>query len=442
MPTPNCFNHTRVPALAAGAILMCLATALAAANDADKADGKNDMQKKTNPTDKTATSTPAPLAQYTGRISNKLPGWQFLAEEKGKMVQVPFEGLYESKGGRLQSPVIALDKAPGKGAFYRLTFKAKTSGHCYWWVDLFDAEGKWIPDINSAVYPGNLEDYDVMFYAQGPAVSIQLAFLSQAGVEVHDVTVRRATAAEGADWCDRQMAALPPLNFTPTSAGGDLLPKTAAALRQGRPWRIVMLGDSIMNDSFNSLFQSLVKRDFPRSECEFILSVRGSTGCWFYHEPENFTNYVARHKPDLLMIGGISNVRGADTMDADMQAVESVIRQAQSLGCEVAVLSPPMAVDWRQRDAGGQVLPNQNWRELSATTNSPNGLRLRYELYARAAQAHGAAFWDITTPTADYLVASGKPFEYFNRDFVHNNDRGKQVIGRVMQAYFRRAFGQ
>jgi hypothetical protein len=42
----------------------------------------------------------------------------------------------------------------------------------------------------------------------------------------------------------------------------------------------------------------------------------------------------------------------------------------------------------------------------------------------------------MTSPTADYIASSEMPYGYFNRDYVHNNDRGKQIIGRVLQHYF------
>ena len=37
-----------------------------------------------------------------------------------------------------------------------------------------------------------------------------------------------------------------------------LPPKTRDALKTGKPWRILMLGDSIMQDTFHSQFHSLV----------------------------------------------------------------------------------------------------------------------------------------------------------------------------------------
>ena len=76
----------------------------------------------------------------------------------------------------------------------------------------------------------------------------------------------------------------------------------------------------IMQDAFHSQFESLVKREFPKSNLDYIISMRGSTGCWFYRKPENFQSYAAAMKPDLLVIGGISNYQGKDKA-ADTAAI-------------------------------------------------------------------------------------------------------------------------
>ncbi|MEI8352532.1 MAG: SGNH/GDSL hydrolase family protein, partial [bacterium] len=202
---------------------------------------------------------------------------------------------------------------------------------------------------------------------------------------------------------------------------------TAAALKNGTPWNVVMLGDSIVNDSFNSVFQALIQRDFPKSRVRFIPSVRGSTGCWFYQDPTNFTDYVTRHKPDLLMIGGISNLlKDPANVPAGMAKVEAVINQAKQLGCEIVLMSPACSIDWRP---GSPTPPSWNENTLA------DG-RLTWSPYGALAGKCGIAFWNMTVPTADYMAKSGKPHNFFNRDFIHNNDRGKQIIGRVLQRYF------
>ena len=379
--------------------------------------------------------------RYDGEITGATPGWELLQSEEGKMVHVPFEGSYESKGGRIQSPVFKLDKEPGEPAYYNLKFRARTTGQCYWWVDFLDAQGNPLPDVNSAVYPNSAtDDYNQMLYVQAAAVSMRLAFQSKNGVNVRDILVRKATPAEAAQWGDDLYATLPPLQFQPPANSFTLLPKTAEALKSGKPWRIVMLGDSIQNDSFNSVFQALLKRDFPQSNLDFVISVRGSTGCWYYKEPEHFAEYVAKYKPDLLLIGGISNVRhNVDSVEHAMGNIAQVIDHARELGCEIALLSPPHSVDWRPFDKENPdaALPAMTWTE---DTPDPQGSkRLLWTPYRDLAAKEKIAFWNITVPTMDYLAQSGKPHDYFNRDYVHNNDRGKQIIGRTLQRYFQTA---
>ena len=386
-------------------------------------------------------ATAAELVRYSGVISSSTPGWVLVVSKEGTRVQVPFEGSYASKGGRIQSPWIDLDKEGGTPAYYRLTFTAKTADHCYWWVDFQNSESKLLPDINSAVYASENEQvYDEMIYVTGSATKLRLAFQSTSGVLVRDLAVRRVSDAEAATWCDLVYDALPPLNFEPSADAFARLPRTAAALREGKPWRVVMLGDSIQNDSFNSVFQALVKRDYPQSKLDFIVSVRGSTGCWHYAKPENFAEYVAQYKPDLLLIGGISNLRKEfGSLEENMTDIKRVVEQTLALGCEVAVLSPPHSVDWRPYDPVHQeaALSAMTWSEH---TRDQEGIqRLRWTPFAELAQECGVAFWNMTTPTADALATSCKPHGWFNRDEIHNNDRGKQIIGRVLQRYFRTA---
>ncbi len=61
-----------------------------------------------------------------------------------------------------------------------------------------------------------------------------------------------------------------------------------------------------MQDTFHSQFHALVKRAYPNSDVTWLVSVRGSTGCWHYCKPENFRKYVADFRPDCVFIGGIS----------------------------------------------------------------------------------------------------------------------------------------
>ncbi|MFA6931976.1 MAG: SGNH/GDSL hydrolase family protein, partial [Lentisphaeria bacterium] len=370
--------------------------------------------------------------------------WEYQHSKDGEMVYIPFEGTFESKGGRIQSPKIKLDKESGKSAFYNLKFHVKTGKHCYWWVDLFDAKSNPLPDINSAVYPIRKRmGYNEMIYVSKNAEYIQFAFQSSGGIEVTDFSAVRTSPDAAAKWCDEVLAELPPYFFEPDSGLNGTLPKTAEAFRTGKPWRIVMLGDSIQNDTYTSCFEALVLRDFPDARPEFFISVRGGTGCWYYHSPEHFKQYVTEEKPDLLLIGGSSNIC-KETPQNSMACIGEVIEMAKVFGCEVALLSPPKAEDWRPQPSAlaaffRSVLfleePIPVWNETMRYQRGLPGLL--WSIYRDTAEKHGVPFFNMTVPTADYLARSGKPIGWFNRDSVHNNDRGKQILGRTLQKYLK-----
>ena len=95
-----------------------------------------------------------------------------------------------------------------------------------------------------------------------------------------------------------------------------------------------MLGDSIIGDTSSSKYELLVMRMYPKCKIEKITSVRGSTGCWYYKDDNHVEEYVLKHHPDLLMIGGISQ-RG------DTEAIRSVIQQVRAKQpCEVLLMTP------------------------------------------------------------------------------------------------------
>nr|HPN85385.1 hypothetical protein [Victivallales bacterium] len=276
-------------------------------------------------------------------------GWTYKPRSsEGGSTYLPFEGLFPDKGGRIQSEIFDL-LGPG---YYKLTFSASSEMRCFWWLDFFDSDGKNLPDCNSLVKEsGQMVAYEEFFYVSGLVKKAQVAFVSKDKIRVRDIRIIPVNAEDAATWCDKIYGNLPPLGFSAPSDSMKLLPKTSLALNKGNCWRVVMLGDSIMNDSYNSVFQALVKRSFPVSNIEFVISVRGATGCWYYGEQEQFDKYVSVYKPDLLMIGGVNNFPSG-TID-ELQAVVDVIDKARSqIGCEIALLSQPLAQDWRKNEKG------------------------------------------------------------------------------------------
>jgi hypothetical protein len=194
---------------------------------------------------------------------------------------------------------------------------------------------------------------------------------------------------------------------------------TMEKLYRGEEVNTVMLGDSIVNDTYNSMFETLVSRNHLGA-LNTIPAVRGSTGCWWYKESDEngvsrVQTYVLDHNPDLVMIGGISH-------RSDIEAIREVIRQ---IGSQAEILLLTEIAGYTDPDADSSVYEAVD----------PEGEDWRSELY-RLADDEDVGFLDMTQPWFSYIQASGEPLDHFKRDAIHNNFLGTQVAGRTLEAYF------
>ena len=378
----------------------------------------------------------ANLAEYRGEVGEKA-GWKCVGSEAGKIVYIPFEGYYESKGGRIESPRFKLDGEVGRNGFYRLSFSAKCPVDGYWWVDFFDAKGELLPDVNSRLYASDdWRRYDVIVPAHPAAVEGQIAFVTKKGAQAKDVSIRRVPAAEAAKWCNDFAATLPKLEAPKTDGAWAKLPKTRAKILAGEPVSVVFLGDSIVNDTWCGNAVALIQDALPKADLRCFISVRGGTGCWYYHEKENFDAYVTRYRPDLVLIGGISNFGGKNRkVDFLEDCFAETISRCQKLGAEVVVMTPPPSYEFR---ADAEAKPF----DPALTREGTKCWFLEQDYERRAAARTGAAVWDLTTAPAEAISRSGKPLNWFKRDAAHNDDRGKQLIAQTLAAYFRRCGGE
>ncbi|MCS7305240.1 MAG: SGNH/GDSL hydrolase family protein [Thermoguttaceae bacterium] len=213
--------------------------------------------------------------------------------------------------------------------------------------------------------------------------------------------------------------AMEPVRYTPPVDRWKYIPQTIRKLQQGPELRIVMLGDSIVNDTASSQYELLLGRLWPNCKITKIVSVRGSTGCWWYKEENRVDSYVLQHKPDLVMIGGISQ-------RDDVESIREVIRQVRtkSPDTEFMLITPVF---------GAQMDPKtgRNWTPQF----DPAGQDYRARLY-RLAQEEKAEFLDMTAPWGEYIRSSDKCRGWFMRDPVHANHRGAQILGRILELYF------
>lgn len=208
-----------------------------------------------------------------------------------------------------------------------------------------------------------------------------------------------------------------PLTWTPPDSRWTNLDKTKAKLAGGPELNIVMLGDSIIGDTSSSQYEHLLTRDHPQTKINKVLSVRGSTGCWWYKDDNRVEEYVIRHQPDLLIIGGISQRE-------DIEAIRSVIHQCRAKlpNLEILLLSPTFGAP--------QNAHNKNWTPQPDANAYPYRANLQ-----KLAQEEKCGFFDMTGPWWEYIRDSGYALDSFKRDVVHANSRGQQLLGRLLAKF-------
>jgi len=179
----------------------------------------------------------------------------------------------------------------------------------------------------------------------------------------------------------------------------------------------------ICNDTSNSLYETLLKRVYPQAQIEVVVSVRGGAGCQYYKDENRVQDYVLRFKPDLVIIAGIRH-------GYDPEAIRSVIRQIKSHSdCEFMVLT-------------GAITPDETCREgyFKTSTLTISRALENFEKFTirmrRMTDEEHVEFFDMRSAWNEYVLRSPQPTGWFQRDPIHGNSRGKQIVGRILLRYF------
>jgi len=219
---------------------------------------------------------------------------------------------------------------------------------------------------------------------------------------------------------DATYAEMPPIKYTPPEGRWGKFPQTESILRkkEGGELRVVMVGDSICNDTCRSAWaEQLLQKEYPAVKVTRIGSFRGGSGCWWFKDADRVKRYILDHKPDLLVLGGISH-------KDDIEAVRSVVEQVRKAApCDILLMSPVY----------GTLDPKdeKQWQFKI----DPKGTDHRSQLY-RLSEELELGFIDMTAHWGQYVRESGKDLAWFKRDYVHANERGEQVLGRILAAHF------
>lgn len=212
-------------------------------------------------------------------------------------------------------------------------------------------------------------------------------------------------------------AEMPPGEFTVPTNDWEHLEQTRRVLLTGGKLNILGLGDSIINDTMRSGWIARLREAYPKAEINATVYVRGGGGCQHYKEEGRITKNVVPLKPDLVIIGGISQ--------RDIQSIAEVIHQLRDELPNVEFLLTSGVF--------GTTDPRDEDRLSKARhSGSADYGRSLQELAAR----ERCAYLDMTTPWARYIRSTGLHPHLFYRDAVHANAQGEQILSRILMAFF------
>lgn len=335
--------------------------------------------------------------------------------------------------------------------WYELTFDSLTtgiinnpgaSGYGYWRVDYFHPDtGERLPgSFVSSFFESSETSNRVYVRAQVAAspgglipANMQVSFraIGNQPFSIDNVVVRRAEDAEVLAWADdlyfNQIPAQ--LDYEPQDNRLVFLPQTLQRLQNGDRIRVVMLGDSIVQDTGNSPLDLFLERIYPESTVELIVSTRGGTGVSFYKN--NVQESILDYEPDLLVIGGISN--GPD-QDLEIN-YQSIIDQVRAAGLtEILILSRA----WSPSCQNPFFSPGVTELDLDLDNNDPSQLSTLRGRLLQVANNNGIAFLDMEGISSEFIFgpALSIPYDYWMRDCVHSNDFGKMIQGRELELFF------
>ena len=349
---------------------------------------------------------------------------------------VPFDGewkkgdahsgercLFASLGG-WESPSFPVE--PFK--LYRIRFRSRCASQALWVVRSFEDGGRELISDHYSNIDASQDWAANEFFFVGRAGSAwaRLGFrVDENPIHIDEVRVEESTREEALRWHDSVYAQLPPVDYTPSPGRWERLSGIRAKLNDGQTLRMVLLGDSIVNDVANSLFHVLIERHYPQSRVQLVHSVGGSKGCWYFKEENRVRTEVLDHRPDLVVIGGSSHNR-------DAESVREVIHQirAETEADILLMTGAFLELGWTPKARElGHIPP-----EEGAKAEAENAAFRRH--LRQIAAEEDVALLDLRELWDAYIVSSRQPLAWYKRDAIHANTRGKQIAGRIIERFF------
>lgn len=264
-------------------------------------------------------------------------------------------------------------------------------------------------------------DWQTNVYCTRCLVNANKCAIRLSGGDVRLVVVDSVTRGEVRVWADAVYAAMPPLNFTPQPGRFANLSRTHSLLTHRQNLTVVLLGDSIMNDTCHSTFDVLLERKCGYDGSTRVLAipaVGGGAGIGMWADDTNWNwpqtdldlqQAVIDQNPDLVIIGGISNGTNYDAFANVISRILSGVSQEFGHVPDILLMTGAFG-----------------------TGTDPDGYAS--QLRALAGQ-WSAGFMDMRSAWSNYMAlaaSEGIAENRFYRDDTHANQFGKQFLGRVL----------
>lgn len=264
--------------------------------------------------------------------------------------------------------------------------------------------------------------------------------LGASSPEIDTVIISHATHIEVRNWVDSVFNAFNvPMNCVFAADRCAYLPRTIQKLQNGQRVRIVLLGDSVANDTGNSGFDVLLERLFPGAVVEVITAVGGSTGVSAWLSNLDKGDYqldlqaaCIAQQPDLVIIAGISS----SNVESDFnQAVDTLRNEINTqFGYVPDIMLMTEAYD-QFINSGLSPKTDTHWYRF-VTSNSNNDYR--HMLY-KVSQTKHTAFFDMCGEWGQYTIDlenAGYRYRDLWRDNIHMNYQGKNIYAKVIEQFF------
>lgn len=206
--------------------------------------------------------------------------------------------------------------------------------------------------------------------------------------------------------------------FTPPKPDWAHLKRTRRILTEGGDLHLLALGDSIIADTMRSGWLAKLAEAYPKARIRGTVYVRGGGGCQHYREEGRIAKNVIPRKPDLVLIGGISQ--------RDIESIRAVIHELRAglPGVEILLAT-----------GGFGSTDPRSAEELAQNTRS--GASEYGVALEKLAAEENCAFLNMTRPWVEYMRSAGVHPHVFYRDRVHANEFGEQILSKILMEFFK-----